>query len=520
MTYLAVPIRVENPEQARQAVEQAVAAGAEMLELRLDYLNNPTPEVVDKVVGYARRADRPIIATCRPRWEGGGFDGSEQDRQKLLKQALMAGADYLDIEGACFEQPDFNLDNLVGSSSVKIIISNHDFKSAPADLFDRLTRIKSKKPSISKVAYIAENFLENLPALDLTRQETANGHPIIALVMGEAGIFSRLLAKKLGAFLSFAGLDKGQESAPGQLTIKQMKEIYRWDAINSETAVFGVIGHPIAHSMSPAVHNTAFNHICYNGLYLPLPVEPPWDMFRQCLDALGRREWLDFRGASVTIPHKLNARNYVIENRGFLEPLADKLSAVNTLVFDTDGKVSGYNTDYAGALDAITSTMNIERAALKGIPAAVIGAGGVARAIVNGLTDFGVRVTIYNRTVEKAQRLAEKFNCKYAPLKDLRKIDAELIVNATSIGMHPNIEASVLDPDLIRSDMVIFDTVYNPAQTLLLRQAEAAGAKTINGVSMFVNQAAAQFELFTGQKAPRDLMKLVIQQHLGGKPLG
>ncbi|KPK78179.1 MAG: hypothetical protein AMJ79_00400 [Phycisphaerae bacterium SM23_30] len=514
MTYLAVPIRVENPEQSQAAVDQAVSAGAEMLELRLDYLNKPSTDTVDMVVGYARQTGLPIIAACRPRWEGGSFKGSEQERQDLLKHALMAGTQFLDIEWACLEQPGFDLNKITESSPAKIIISSHDFKKTPADLRERLASIKKNNPSVCKIAYMAVDINDTLVALDLIYEESALEQQIIALAMGEAGVISRLLAKKLGAFLSFASLKDSAESAPGQLTIEQMKNVYRWEDINNETSVFGVIGYPIAHSISPGVHNAAFKYINYNGLYVPLLVDPPWNIFRQCLDALRRRQWLDFHGTSITIPHKQNARDYVLENQGYLEPLADKLCAVNTLLFDAKEGVRGYNTDYTGALDAITSTLSIERSDLKGIPAAVIGAGGAARAIVGGLTDIGVNVTIYNRTVEKAQRLAEEFNCQFAPLKNIRRLEAKLVVNATSIGMHPNIDALVLDSDLIRPDMVVFDMVYNPLKTMLLQQAEAVGAKTINGVIMFVNQAAAQFELFTGQRAPRDLMRQVIRQQL------
>jgi 3-dehydroquinate dehydratase/shikimate dehydrogenase len=284
-------------------------------------------------------------------------------------------------------------------------------------------------------------------------------------------------------------------------------------------------------------------------LYLPLLVEGGQKEFDEFLNNVLAREWLNFKGFSVTIPHKENALNYVKTKNGFIEPLADKIGAVNTLIFGMDGKLSAYNTDYAAALDAITSTMGITRADLKGLPVAVIGAGGVARAIVAGLSDVGARIKIYNRTLEKAERLADEFNCDYASLDDLPNVDAKLLINCTSIGMRKtgdrrqetgdrrqetedrrqktegqrlktNYEPRITSHDTpvpqeyLKRDMVVFDTVYNPAETLLLKQAKEAGAKTIDGISMFVNQGLAQFKLFTKQDAAGELMRKSVEFEL------
>ena len=226
------------------------------------------------------------------------------------------------------------------------------------------------------------------------------------------------------------------------------------------------------------------------------------------------RKWLNFVGFSVTIPHKENALNFARNRRSFVEPLAEKIGAVNTLVVSKDDKVKAYNTDYIAALNAITSGLDITRAGLKELPVAIIGAGGVARAIVAGLSDAGAKIKIYNRTVERAQRLAAEFNCDFAPLDDLANLDTKLVINCTSIGMHPNVDQSPLPKEYIKKDMVVFDTVYNPAQTLLLKQAKQIGAKTIDGLSMFINQAAAQFKLFTGQDANPDLMRKTVLANL------
>jgi 3-dehydroquinate dehydratase/shikimate dehydrogenase len=297
------------------------------------------------------------------------------------------------------------------------------------------------------------------------------------------------------------------------MTIEQFKTIYRWDSINADTELYGVIGSPVAHSAGPAAHNTCFADIGENKLYLPLLVEGGKEEFDCFLRHVLTRSWLGFRGLSITIPHKENALNFVKENRGFVEPLAEKIGAVNTIIVGPDGKLLTCNTDYTAALDAITSTLG-SKANLKNLPVAVIGAGGVAKAIVAGLSDAGAKITIYNRTVERGEKLAAEFNCDFAPLDDLPNIKAKLLINCTSIGMYPDMDQSPVPKEYVKKGMAVFDTVYNPAETLLLKEAKQAGAKTIDGLSMFINQAAAQFKLFTGKDANPKLMRKTISNCL------
>ena len=332
----------------------------------------------------------------------------------------------------------------------------------------------------------------------------------IIFAMGPAGFITRIVAKKLGSFVTFASIGKEAATAPGQIAIGQFRNLYRYDSINADTELFGVIAAPVAHSLSPHIHNACFADARLNKLYLPLLVEGGKNEFDRFLDNVLTRPWLNFKGFSVTIPHKATGLNYVVENSGWVEPLAEKIAAVNTLVIDPDGKVRGYNTDYTAAMDAITSTPGITKSDLRDLPVAVIGAGGVARAIVAGLSDVGAKIKIYNRTLEKARRLAAEFSCDFAPLDDLPNINARLVINCTSIGMHPNIDETPLPKGCLEKDMTVFDAVYNPAETLLLKQAKEAGAKTINGLSMFINQALAQFKLFTGRDANIDFMKKII----------
>jgi 3-dehydroquinate dehydratase/shikimate dehydrogenase len=246
-----------------------------------------------------------------------------------------------------------------------------------------------------------------------------------------------------------------------------------------------------------------------NKVYIPLLVAGRRTEFNAFMDNILSRSWLDFRGFSVTIPHKENAIEYVKSKQGAVEPLAEKIGAANTIVIK-GGKLSAYNTDCSAALDTITSALGIDGAGLRKMPVAIIGAGGVARAIVAGLVETKARVKIYNRTVERAKGLAHEFKCDYGGLDELRKLKANIIINCTSIGMSPEINATPVDAKYLKKDMAVFDTVYNPAETLFLKEAKALGCKTISGVEMFIKQAALQFKLFTGSDANCELMRKAV----------
>ncbi len=296
---------------------------------------------------------------------------------------------------------------------------------------------------------------------------------------------------------------------------------YRWNALGADTRVYGVIGCPVAHSMSPAIHNAAFTETHYNGVYLPLRVEPDYASFKAFVDFCIARTWMNLRGCSVTIPHKENLLRYVRERGGFIEPLARRIGVANTLCIEpgrksdgSDARLSAYNTDYRGALDALCTGMNIQPAELKNLSVAVLGAGGVSRAIVAGLRDGGAKVTIYNRTQEKADSLAAEFGATSLPNDQRAKNTADAIINCTSIGMWPEVDATPLPKEGLAHRPAVFDTVYNPVETRLLREARAAGCRTIDGVAMFVNQAVGQFERWTEQKAPVQIMRHIVLEQL------
>jgi 3-dehydroquinate dehydratase/shikimate dehydrogenase len=517
-TKLAVPIAAKDSDRAKRQIKAAGAAGAEVLELRTDYLENLSVDLVKNLIAEAKGTlgqKLPLIVTCRDIRQGGAIDYPLQLRIDVLTSALKAGAEFIDFEYENFlsteNQEKIKL-VLSQISKGRLILSAHNFESK----FDNITKLRRQittlyPAAIPKLVYTANHINDCFDAFDLLHSTSGAA---IVFCMGEAGLISRIIAKKLNSFVTFASIDDRSATAPGQLTIKQFKKLYRYDFINSGTELYGIIGSPVAHSLSPAVHNACFAETRANKLYLPLLVKGGKDEFDRFMNSILARPWLGFRGFSVTIPHKQNALHYVRKNQGFVEPLAEKIGAVNTLLVRPDGKLMAYNTDYAGALDAITSTLKITRSDLKDAPVAVIGAGGVARAIVAGLSDTGAKIKIYNRTVERGEKLAADFNCGFAPLDELPKLRAKLLVNSTSIGMHPKTDAIPLPKECLKKDMTVFDTVYNPAETLLLKQAKAAGAKTIDGQSMFINQAAAQFKLFSGQNPNPKLMRKTIAEML------
>ena len=518
-TKLAVPIAAKDLEKARQQVKTAISTGAELLELRTDYIENLSVEMVQKLIAYVRSACQlPIIVTCRDQRQGGVMDYEQQLRVEVLVCALKAGAEFIDFEYDNFiiaENQEAIQKALSQNPQARLILSAHNFETKFPDINKLHRDILDVYPeAIPKLVYAANHITDCFEAFDLLHETSGDR---IVFCMGEAGLISRIIAKKLNSFVTFASIDDQSATAPGQLTIEQFKQLYRSDCINTDTELFGVIAVPVGHSLSPAIHNVCFGEKQMNKLYLPLLVEGGQQEFNSFLHNVIARKWLNFVGFSVTIPHKQSALEFARANGGFVETLAEKIGAVNTLIIGADGKLNAYNTDYSAALDAITSTLCIDRNGLSGLVVAVVGAGGVARAIVAGLSDAGATIHIYNRTVSKAEKLAAEFNCDFAPLDDLIDMNAKLVVNCTSIGMHPNVDVTPVPQKCLKSDMAVFDTVYNPAETLLLKHAKQAGAKTIDGVSMFVNQGMAQFKLFTNAKGNAELMRKTICNCLSGQ---
>jgi 3-dehydroquinate dehydratase / shikimate dehydrogenase len=524
MTRLCVPITATDCQGVVRDAQAAAAAGADMLELRLDYLPGIDAPRVRSLTADVRRTGCEILATCRLAEQGGQYSGDEATRLSLFSAAVEGGAGYLDLEFDAWKRSPSLRNELAPkwrAAGARLILSQHDFQKTPDDLDAVLRLIAAEPCDVVKIACKANTIVDALHMLDALRSSSER-RPTIALAMGEPGLITRVLAGKAGAFLTFASLEAGKESAPGQVSIRDMRELYRWEAVRPDTHVYGVIGCPVAHSMSPAMFNAAFTETGQNAVYLPIRVEAGCEAFAAFVDGVRARPWLGVHGVSVTIPHKENLLRYVERQGGEIEPLARRIGVANTLVLGAEAAAIGagasglaaFNTDYRGAMAALCASLGCTFAELGKRRVAVLGAGGAARAIVVGLRDAGCEVVIYNRTLERAQSLAAEFGCDSRPWDERATISADVVINCTSIGMWPKVDESPLPAAALDNRPAVFDTVYNPLETRLLREASGQGCRVIEGLGMLVNQAAHQFKLWTGQSAPMAVMDRMARERL------
>ncbi len=537
MTKLTVAIMVRSLSQALSAAAQAAERGADLVEFRLDRFTGDPPAITRLV----EESPLPSIVTVRPTFEGGHYAGSDVERIPVF-QAACAGARkpaYIDVELVAWQKsPELRMavqqlvshPGQVNPTDTGLLLSNHDFATRPVDLYQRIeAMLAAPACRVMKIVWRARSLRDNIEAFEIISQRH---RPTIALCMGEEGLASRVLAKKFGALMTYVAVEEGAGTAPGQPDVAQIKSLYRWDRIDAATQVFGVIGHPVGHSISPAFHNAGFDATGYNGIYLPMPIPPEYEHFKATVATWLACENLHFKGASVTIPHKQNLLRFVQESGGEVEPLSLRIGAANTLVVRDDGSLLACNTDYAAALDAVCGGLSITRDRLQGRRIAVLGAGGAARAIVAGFAHHGATVVIYNRTFDKASQLAADFHDQptdnggrskviAAKMEKLCDSCCEVYINCTSVGMSPKANASPIESEIIQSlgpGAVVFDTVYNPLETQLLREAGAAGCVTISGAEMFIRQGADQFTRWTGREAPLDVLRAVVMNQLSRKP--
>jgi 3-dehydroquinate dehydratase/shikimate dehydrogenase len=516
MTYLAVSIQGQSKAEFENRLKSAKAAGAEMLELRMDYLADLTPPAVVDLIESARRTGLPVIVTCRDSRQGGAGSWDLKQRTDVLLEAVRAGADFIDCEFDNFLNSEVRLDIeavLSEHPRCRLILSAHNFQGPFEDMERLHDEISSVCPkAIPKLVFTAHHLSDCFPAFDLLHSKEDD---VIVFCMGSAGAISRILAKKFGSFLTFASLDNEQATAPGQVPVAVMKELYRWDKLDAGTEILGLIGDPVCHSLGPLLYNTCFEQQDIHALYLPFHVQKEQLGFDLFMQGVLSRPWLNFGGFSVTIPHKTNAMEFAGRQGEYIEPLAVTIGAVNTLKIGFNNILSAYNTDYAGAMDALVAVLGMDKHHLHRMKVAVIGAGGAARAVVAGLTDAGAEITLYNRTMNKAQLLAKEFRCKACGLEDLVSLDAAVVINCTSIGMNPNADASPVPAHIFKAGMTAFDTVYTPLHTQFLRDAQAAGASIVNGAEMFIRQAMAQYRIFLGKEPDEPTLRKTIFDRLG-----
>ncbi len=535
MSLICCPIAVESAAEIPLAVERAARArvlGARMVEWRCDGLaSREGADAANAIARLVRESPLPSIVTVRSSDEGGACSLAEPDRLALLARvAKSADAPRMvdvehaalaaDLARALFAAALAPREGDGEAALPKLVASSHDFTGRPIDLLRRVAAMQDDPlVSVVKLAWMARSIRDNLEAFDLLATRTK---PMIALLMGEFGLMSRVLAPKFGGFLTFASDAEGTGTAPGQPSARELRDLYRFGSIGPATRVFGVVGWPVAHSRSPAFHNARFAEHGYDGVYLPLPVPGEWEHFKASVGALVDHEKLDFAGASVTIPHKEHLVRFVRERGGEIDADAAWLGAANTLVVHPHGtpdarRLFATNTDMPAAVEVLSAALATRGRALKGSRIAVIGAGGVARAVAGGLALAGATVVVFNRDHARAQALADDLSGREVALADggarrtrvvagaARGEDAlacgcfHAFVNCTPVGMEggPDPTGSPL-PDEVHLDdsVVVMDTVYAPRETPLLREARARGAMCVDGEAMFLRQAELQSALF------------------------
>lgn len=449
------------------------------LELRLDWLENAGER--QRFLAWLRRFPAAgaltLIATCRRRPAGGRFAGSLPAQRQILAAAVAAGCRWYDVEVESLQagMPYPPLEQ------GQPIVSLHRFDRQRVPPERWLRQLAQYRGAIPKLAVACQSLREAMQLLMLAQRERA-----IVVPMGEAALPLRLLAVGYGSRLTYA--HAGVPTAPGQLSLEEVVATYPIRRVNTRTRVFGVVGYPVAHSLSPLVHNRAFAAGGIDAIYLPFPVV-------RLEDFLALVDRLPFGGFSVTIPHK----QAIVRHLDWADPLARRVGAVNTVVV-RGSKRLGYNTDYGAVLSALQGAVR-----LPGARVLLLGGGGAARAAAFALADAGAQVCIWARRPEQASKLARAVGGVTVSRAALARTDFDLIVNATPVGMVPHTAQSPLRARELRAP-VVFDMVYRPAQTRLLRMARRKGARTVGGLRMFVAQAAAQWELWTGQPAPVRLM--------------
>ncbi|GJL77141.1 MAG: shikimate dehydrogenase (NADP(+)) [Nitrospinaceae bacterium] len=468
---------------------------ADIIELRLDLISR------FDLSQLTQATTLPVIVTNRTKLEGGQFKGTEEERVDILKQAIAAGADYIDIETSTPKELLQSV--LANKGKTRAILSYHNFSNTLEDL-EPLYEIMCDLPGdILKIVTYAQDINDNLKMFQLLKRAKQENRKLIALCMGDNGEISRVLSPLFGGFLTFGALATGKESAPGQILASTLKNVYRADRQRENFRIYGVIGNPVAKSMGYLIHNRAFQEIGSNDIYVSFLVKNVEKFFNE-FKAF-------FSGLSVTMPCKESVMPLLDE----VDETAKKIGAVNTVVKENNGW-KGYNTDCTGAVQALEAHLD-----LKNKNVLIIGSGGTAKAIGYGVVEKGAHLTVtYNRNKERGVKLAEELGCRLAGIRDIGDHDFDVLINCSPVGMSPNVDKTPFSNRYLKKEMLVFDSVYNPPETRLIKEAKKAGCRVISGVELFINQAVGQFEMWAGKKAPAQAMRDVLMEKIEEQPEG
>jgi len=477
-----------------EMIEKATAVVKEspFVEFRLDYLEKPLNALPKIKQFFADNTATTGIATCRRAANGGKFTGSLAAEMEILSKAAHSGFHLVDLELESAESLKKGELQKLRDTGVALIISHHDF-SATKDLDKIYERIAPFQPDFVKIVPTAKHLTDNVTLMRFIERMNENAN-IVGICMGDAGIISRVLGLRAGSAFTFAAATQGEETGPGQIASRTLIETYRIDQVDAATKVYGVAGNPIKSSLSPIMMNSAFRRETVNAVYLALQATKLNDLLKLVQE-------IPIQGLSITMPHKQE----IMEHLENTDPLSAKIGACNTVLRAQDGKLYGFNTDVAGIIGPLQ-----KRISLDGAKALVLGAGGAARAAVFGLRDKGAEVHILNRTPETAQKLARQSGSKTIKKEAVAKTAFDVVINATPIGMAGQKGTQILEAKDLANTKLVFDLVYNPLETPLIRLARQQGIPFITGVEMFVQQGARQFEIWTGKPAPEEEMLRVV----------
>ncbi len=481
------------------AKTEAASRDNPFVELRLDYI--PRPGLAfSKIQEFTETHPHvSVIATCRHSAAGGKFKGSISSQIDILNKAADAGCQLVDIEvQSASRLKPAQLTKL--RSKAALVLSFHDFRGTQK-LDETLKKMSAYPADFYKVVGTAASLYDNVMMMKFLEKHQ-DTHNLVGLCMGEQGIISRVVGVRAGSAFTFASLSSDEKTAPGQITAQELRSIYRIEQVDAATKVYGVAGDPVSHSLSPAIMNAAMRRENVNGVFLRLHT-------KSLKDLLACVKEIPIQGLSVTMPHKQAILKY-LDNT---DPQTAKIGACNTVVRSQDGKLYGFNTDSAGVVTPLEQRIPLQDSRIL-----VLGAGGAARAAVFGLKERGAEVFVLNRNAEAGQKLARQAKARTVKRANLKKLDFDVIINATPVGMG-NTRESPLSADEIRAKFV-FDMVYDPAETRLLKLARERGAEGIPGSVMFVHQAARQFEIFTGKPAPREDMLRIVNVALADRAAG
>jgi 3-dehydroquinate dehydratase/shikimate dehydrogenase len=482
---ICIALGIPDVDRLLEHARREAEAGETFLEFRLDYLKDP--------IGGARAIrgfletypDCTVLATCRRHQNQGKFNGSIEEELRVLDAAVGAGAQAVDVEIESAEAAADKLNLFRGRA--RLIVSYHNYEATPQleALLSRMTRIPADGYKVVATARKPSDYGRVLAL--------AKAHPrtsLVLLSMGELGFPSRVLSAAFGGMYTYAAPSATQGTAAGQVCARQLRHLYRVDKLSRASKIYGVIADPVRHSISPAVHNRAFHYRRIDAVYLPFLVAPA-----HMRDFFGLAEKLPVAGFSVTIPHKQKVLRYL----DVVDPLARRIGAVNT-VWRKGGKWRGANTDAAGVTIPLSRQMRLRNASIL-----IVGNGGAARSAACALFDAGARIALVGRNADRVRALSKICGAEPLLADQLAERRFDAVIHATPLGMYPHVGECFFNGRI--PGEIVLDMVYNPLETELMRRAREQGKTVISGLQMFVEQAVRQFEIWTGEPAPRAVME-------------